>query len=281
MTAVCPPGLTRLYRTSRVIPFIGAGISAAVEWTDVAGDTHRGPSWSELVDEAARQLGFSEPSLARARGTDLQILEYYWARNSTFADLTAWLTSLRPPDEALRDSVIHRALADLDKCDLFYTTNFDNYLERAFDLHNRVYRRVAIEAHLAELGGEQRCDIVKFHGDLSYPEEMVLSESHYEQRLKLRKPMDYRLRSDALARALLFLGYSFRDWNVAYLFRLVSEEFGVSLPESSDGRRGYIVVADPSDFEIRLFRARNIEVIPIGSEHREADIAQLLEEMRG
>jgi hypothetical protein len=186
---------------------------------------------------------------------------------------------LNPPDGALSDSPIHRELAELVACDRFYTTNFDDYLERAFGIHGRSYRRVAIEAHLAEPRPPNACDVVKFHGDLNFPEDMVLSESQYEERLKLRTAMDYRLRSDVLGRALLFLGYSFRDWNVAYLFRLVNEEFG-DLPEALNGRRAYIVVADPSDFEQRLFHRRNIEVIPISSAHREEQISQLLSQMR-
>jgi hypothetical protein len=54
-----------------VIPFIGAGASMAVTWGDVT--VTRGPSWEEMVDEAARLLGVAEPDLLRIRGTDLQI----------------------------------------------------------------------------------------------------------------------------------------------------------------------------------------------------------------
>ncbi len=74
-------------------------------------------------------------------------------------------------------------------------------------------------------------EIVKFHGDLSNPERMVLSESDYERRLKLAEVEDQRLLSDVLGRAILFfLGYSFRDWNVSYLFRIVNDQFGPPLP---------------------------------------------------
>lgn len=250
----------------------------AVQWTD-GGEVKRGPSWEELVDEATRQLGFEDPRLARVRGTDLQILEYYHARHHNFAQLTNWLVRLQPPDNALQTSAIHTELVNLTNSTSFYTTNFDDYLERAFDLNGRPYRRVAVEAHLAEPSPADGCDIVKFHGDLNFPEGMVLSESQYEERLKLRTALDYRLRADVLGRALLFIGYSFRDWNVAYLFRLVNDEFG-PLPEAFNGRRAYIVVSDPADFEQRLFARRNIEVIPVSSANRERDIADLLSQMR-
>jgi hypothetical protein len=78
---------------------------------------------------------------------------------------------------------------------------------------------------------------------------------------------------------VLFLGYSFRDWNVSYLFRLMNDQFR-DQPGSLTGRRGYITVADPSDFEISLFSERNIEVIAIDGRDQAGDIATLLESMR-
>jgi len=139
--------------------------------------------------------------------------------------------------------------------------------------------RHSLTRHLGEQASPSACDIVKFHGDLNYPNQMELSESDYERRLKLSAAMDYRLRADLLGRALLFIGYSFRDWNVSYLFRLVNEQFQ-QLPGSPTGRRAYITVASPSRFEIDLFRARNIEVIPVGSSSQTEDIAAILDEVK-
>jgi hypothetical protein len=92
--------------------------------------------------------------------------------------------------------------------------------------------------------------------------------------------MDYRLKGDMLGRVLLFLGYSFRDVNVSYLFRLISEQFPPKIGAQS-GRRAYIVVPEPSDFEIELFAARNIAVIPISSRNITQDVADLLKQLRG
>jgi hypothetical protein len=121
-------------------------------------------------------------------------------------------------------------------------------------------------------------EIVKFHGDLENPDHMVLSERDYEKRLALATPMDYRFRSDLLGRAVLFIGYSFRDYNVSYLFRLINEQFG-PLPLSPTGRRAYIVVEEPSDFEQQLFAARNIEIIPVRRGALAAEISELLDEL--
>jgi hypothetical protein len=99
--------LKTLYRDGRILPFIGAGISASVEWTD-ATVTKRGPSWSALVERAAKELGFDSAELLRVRGTDLQILEYYKLKFSGHTRLTNWLLlNMNPPDAAIQASVIH------------------------------------------------------------------------------------------------------------------------------------------------------------------------------
>jgi hypothetical protein len=256
----------------------------SVEWEE-NGSARKGLSWTEVVDQAARMLGFNNPELLRVRGTDLQILEYFQLRNGgQFASLTNWLyREMGPPEIALRESKIHSMLAKMHNFSLLYTTNWDSFIEESFRLHNRKFRVIATETDMgmssvSEDG--QVCEIVKFHGDLGHPNELVISESQYEHRLKLETAMDYRLRSDILGRALLFIGYSFRDPNVSYLFRLINEQFH-QLPESFLGRRAYIAVSDPSDFEYRLFHARNIGVIGMQGKIHTEEIASLLEQIQG
>lgn len=270
--------LQQLYKSGRLIPFVGAGVSMSVQWAE--NETIKsGVSWDELVVKAADILGFSDVALLRARGTDLQILEYFRLIKGGMAPLTNWMyAEMRPPDEALRSSRVHSALAKLEHCPVYYTTNYDDFLERSLQLEGRRVRVVANEAMLSERN--PGTEVIKFHGDFSHPDEMVLSESQYEERLSLISVMDLRFQADMLGRALLFLGYSFRDANVAYIFHLAQRRLN-RLPGTPDGRRAYIAVPEPSKFELQLFRARNIEVIPLDSTRLADATADLLESIRG
>jgi hypothetical protein len=271
------PRLRASYLDGRLLPFIGAGISRSIEWK-ISGTEVHGPSWNELVDQATRELGFENPELARVRGTDLQILEYFKRKNGgQTAKLTNWLTRLMsPPDDALRASPILSALVELDKCRIIYTTNYDDFIERSFLINKKSTRTVVLESQMGRNSGE--VEIVKFHGDLNHPGQIVLTESDYEKRLALSCPLDSRLRADLLGRVVLFLGYSFRDANVSYLFRRVTEESDTSLPVSA-GPRAYIALPDPSDFEYTLFEDRRIQVIPLEGAAIETDIATLLHDL--
>ena len=273
----CPLALKKAYDECRVLPFIGAGASMSVEWDD-NGEIKRGPSWSELVEQATKSLGFDSLEMAQVRGTDLQILEYFKSKKAgQTAELTNWLfKKMSPPDESLIKSRIHGELAQLDNCNIFYTTNYDDFIERSFELLKRDSTVVAVES---QMGSNHECEVVKFHGDLNHPDQIVLTELQYQERLSLNTAMDYKLLADLLGRVVVFIGYSFRDPNISYLFRLFSEKIAKQ-PGARTGTRAYIAIPDPSDFEIELFRARKIEVIPINSFNQTNDIANLLSEMR-
>lgn len=278
MKPTIPAELRKLYRQGRVIPFIGAGASMSLTWKSVDGSrTDRGPSWTEMVNEACRQLGYEDPELLRYRGTDLQILEFFEQKKGNFAPLTNWLVRrLDVPDEAIKASRVHVALAALESSTQFYTTNYDDLVERSLKLAGRTVRVVAGERDMGL--NDKMVEVVKFHGDFDNPGAMVFSEGHYYKRMRLDGPLDLKLRSDLLNRAALFVGYSFRDLNIGFLFDLLNEMLK-SLPDSDTGKRAYIVVNNPSDFEYTLFKRRNIEIIPTFGDDRTTSLAEVLEEI--
>ncbi len=131
MKHTCPAELKRLYGQGRVLPFVGAGASMLVKWA-VLGEDRVGPSWSDMVSQAAKILGYEEAELLRMRGTELQILEYFRIKRHNFAPLTNWMVRhMDAPNTAIQASKVHSALCRLGQCGIYYTTNYDDFLERA------------------------------------------------------------------------------------------------------------------------------------------------------
>jgi hypothetical protein len=122
-------------------------------------------------------------------------------------------------------------------------------------------------------------EIIKFHGDFSAPETMVLTESQYFERMALDTAMDIRLRADALGRALLFIGYSLTDVNVRYLlFLLNKERLRGNSGSDVKSRTSYIVSRGIGEVQKRILKFRyNVECIEIYPNNPEQGIADVLD----
>lgn len=198
--------LARDIRDRKVILFVGSGLSSPLGL----------PSWKQLIQHMAEDLGF-DPDVLVGPGADfLQVAEFYKLRKGTIGDLRSWMDrNWSVSDEKLRESRVHKQIVDLG-FPLIYTTNYDNNLERAFQLHGQQVSKIASVVDIADAKGD-RPHVVKFHGDFSDDNSLVITETDYFERLEFESPLDLRLRSDVLGRTILFVGYSLKDLNLRLL----------------------------------------------------------------
>jgi SIR2-like domain len=197
--------LRELRMDGKLIPFIGAGLSMSLGL----------PSWSQLVDIIATQLGYDR-EVFKLHGNDRQLAEYYVAIKGSIGPLRSEMDRLfNPKDERIMASRSHNALIEM-KLPLIYTTNYDRIIERAFEL-----RKVACHtiSNIDDIGSAPLdvTHLVKFHGTFSDDASLVLTESNYFDRLEFESAMDIKLRADILGRSLLFIGYSLNDPNIRYM----------------------------------------------------------------
>jgi hypothetical protein len=192
-------------RASRLILFAGAGVSRNLKL----------PSWGQLMDELAHQLDF-DPAVFQQLGGYLELAEYYEAEKRSLGGLRSWMDRTWHGDEARVDtSRIHNAIVNL-RAPLIYTTNYDRWLEIAFTRRMAPFAKVANVGDIAQIK-DGVTQIVKFHGDFDDDASLVLTEKSYFDRLSFESPLDIKLRSDSLGKAILFIGYSLSDINVRYL----------------------------------------------------------------
>ena len=195
------------YKKNNVILFIGAGVSQNLDL----------PSWSGLIDIIADELGFNS-EVYKTYGDFLSLAEYYILKKGSIGKLRSWMDKEwhMVDDSKLKNSRIHEHIAK-GNFPIIYTTNYDNWLEKAHDLYEISYNKIVNVSDLTHCNQKNK-EIIKFHGDFSEDDSIVLSESSYFERLKFESPLDIKLRSDILSKSVLFIGYSLSDMNIRQLF---------------------------------------------------------------
>jgi hypothetical protein len=229
----------------QIILFAGAGLSS-----------HLGlPLFDVLKSYLAEGAGLQDwdglefPALA----------EYYLSKTQRRDELWSWMKQTwNPPTIDILASQPHRCIVDLD-FPVIYTTNYDSWLEAAFAAAGKPFRKIVNVSNLAETAAGET-EIIKFHGDLEDPETIVLTESSFLRRMSLDQPLDIRLRSDSLAKPILFAGYSMSDPNIRYLLFKLGQLWEMH-SDRSKKPTSYLLMAEENEAQQWLLRERGVEGI--------------------
>ncbi|MDY7230850.1 SIR2 family protein [Hyalangium rubrum] len=268
------PHLHQEYKDGRLVPFLGAGFSKPL----------RLPDWSELVGWMAERLDF-ETDLFHLHGRYEQLAEYFQiSDHNNFQHLVYEMTRRFDSEEAVRArraSSTHQALAGLDWRTV-YTTNYDSHVEGAL---RDAKKKVAVLASFEDFQGRREpgtCEVIKFHGTLTHPETIVLTESSYFRRMALEAPVDQRLRADLLSNSFLFLGYSFSDTNIRYIwYRMHQLRLqGQPLGRRPHARRCYFAAFGAGPIQPELLEQWNIDMILLDPEDKNASVTDLLQRIQ-
>jgi len=239
--------LKRAIKERNVILFVGAGVSASLGL----------PTWSKLIEKMGEDLGYDK-KLFSQYGDNLILAEYYSLVKGHIRELKKLLEEEQASKQHMvKDSPVYRAIVELD-CPIIYTTNYDHFLENAYEAAKKSYRRIVDVDDLVDLE-PATTQIVKFHGDYTVEESIVLTESSYFERLNFESPMDIKLRADMLGKSILFLGYSLSDINIRLLIYKLDQLWKKSnLPKRP---QSYIFLPTPNEVQERILESRGITAI--------------------
>lgn len=262
-----PPDLVNRLAKGQVIPFVGAGVSVSLGL----------PSYATLIQELGSQIGF-DGTIFDKMGDYLTLAEFYRIKKSGLADLQIYLQEKwKKSNQEILGSAVHKAIVDL-RCKLIYTTNFDDFLEKAHWVHKRRYRALRSVNDFVDLA-EDKVHIVKLHGDLRSTKTMVFTESQYFERLAFESPLDIKLRADILGKSMLFVGYSLTDINVRLLlFRL--QKLWESGPRPERRPKSYVFLGRPNEVLENVLRARGLEPIVGESTDQSVSLTNFLKSLR-
>ena len=199
--------LAAAIRNKNVILFVGSGVPKNLGL----------PVYSELMNQMADILGIDAEQFKIWGNHDFLIMaEYYYNQKGTLGALRSWMDRIwHHQDINIGDSEIYKLIIDLN-FPIIYTTNFDRWLENAFDYYQKSYTKITNVSDISRIKVD-KTQIIKFHGDFDDDSSLVLAESSFFQRLDFESPLDIKLRSDSLEKSLLFIGYSLSDINIRYM----------------------------------------------------------------
>ena len=207
--------------------FIGAGVSRPAGFAD----------WRELLKEIAEDL-----QLDIVREHDLIAVAQFEANRKGNKD-SLNEAILRHFDRDGRLTANHELLARLP-VDTVWTTNYDKLLERAFE---RASKRCDVKHTASQLTSRKsHSDVVlfKMHGDVSDPQNAILTKDDYECYESEHGAFTVQLLADLISKRFLFLGFSFTDPNIDYTFNRLRRLLNPRKPMGG-GKEHYCVLRKP------------------------------------
>lgn len=250
----------------RVILFAGSGLSAQLGL----------PTWGPLMNHLAHELGFA-PEIFRQSADNMELAEYYSLIKNSIGPLAEWMNrEWHKNPEKIKESRAHNLITKLN-FPIIYTTNFDRWIELAFQNAAVPY------AKITDVGDIQKAKpgnthIVKFHGDFDDYKSIVLTESEFFKRLSFEHALDIKLRGDTLGRGVLLIGYSLADINIRYLFFRL-HEIWISYGGNQRRPRSYILLNHPNVVQEKVLEARGITPIVSDSDNPSEGLIEFLEEL--
>lgn len=245
--------LAELIANKKVMLFVGAGISASIDF----------PSWEGLIDELAKQLEY-EPVLFKSYGDYMMLAEYAKLKmgKGLYQQLNDTFIITEDVKDKLMKSEIYEYIRELD-FPVIYTTNYDSLIETYF---KEMGDQFTVINDISQMGKiiPDKPRIMKYHGELGDEKSIVLSESQYFERMNFQSYMDIQLQADMLQYNILFLGYSLSDINIKLLWYLARKRWGKnyndndSCNEIKGMQKAYIYTATPNDIQTEVFLKNGI-----------------------
>ena len=240
--------LFEAYKQKNVILFVGAGVSMGLGL----------PSWNDLINQIAKELDY-DPEIYSTFGDHLALAEYYRIKQGNLGKLRSWMDRNWHSDSIkIEDSDIHKIIVNAN-FPLIYTTNYDRWIENAFDKYGKHYHKIVTVSDLTQTDKET-IQIVKFHGDFDDDNSIVLDETSYFKRLEFETPLDIKLRADILGKTVLFIGYSLSDINIRLLFFKLSQLWKENA-QGSVQPMSYVFSARPNPIQEDILKQWGISMI--------------------
>lgn len=190
---------------NKLVIFAGAGISIDAKV----------PSWGSLIDDIKNEL-----DLPNNENDFLKIAQIYFNDRQEKEYLEKIRTILG--HKKLRYNEIHEELFELNP-EHILTTNFEDLLEQVITKNSLPYSIIREDKDLPYSNNTKL--LVKIHGDLDLG-NLVFKEDDYLEYPQKHPLLDSFIKSIFSTKIVLFIGYSFNDYNLKQIVQYVRNILG-------------------------------------------------------
>lgn len=246
--------------------FLGAGLSVGAHFKD----------WKGLLREPAEEIGLD---VEKEQYDLISLAEYIKnEKNRTYIN-EILLEEFRNP--SINPTINHKLLASMP-IDAFWTTNYDDLMERALEAAKKSIAVKRKQQDLSVFIRDQEAVVYKMHGDISDPDNAILTRTDYEMYDVNRILFKEALEGQVVTRTFLFLGFSFSDPNLERMLARIRH----TLKESS--RTHYCIMKNinkkAEDYEYQSAKL-NLQINDLKNYHIETvlidDYAEITEILSG
>lgn len=188
--------------------FLGAGMSKSAGFVD----------WRGLLKDLATELG-----LKIEDETDLiSVAQFHKNKNNNRNKIDEKIVNEFTDSDVETEN--HRIIGRLP-FNTIWTTNYDDLIE---DAHTKIHKKVDVKSEVDDLfinRDNRACILYKMHGDKDKPSKAVLLKEDYEKYYYTHEPFISILNSELIAKSFLFVGFSFTDPNINYIFGRLTHRY--------------------------------------------------------
>lgn len=195
---------------NKLVIFVGAGVSA----------NSRCPSWGELIEKFADELGIQQSERNISTEYFLKIPQYYYIERGEKEYFDIISEVFDNPNNIPVPNAINRILFELNPS-VVVTTNFDELLEKTIQSEGRFYTVIKQDKDLPYSLNDNL--VIKMHGDVKL-KNIVLKEEDYLNYSNKFPLIENYLKGLFSTKTILFVGYSANDPDFKLIFNWVKEQ---------------------------------------------------------
>lgn len=144
-----------------------------------------------------------------------------------------------------------------------YTTNYDELLERTYQVRKKPYTAITTNYDFSKLSGPLTQPLYKIHGSIGHDvsdgskSRMILTQGDYDKAIEYREYLYTRLASDMAGADLVIIGFSLSDPDIK---AVVDRVLSIQSKMGGAGGQVYLLLYQKDENRARLYEARGVRV---------------------